>query len=289
MAAPLIGLQAAGLLDISKKLPGMAASIPSAFSSSLLPAASYLHSGLEGDAQRGAVEKLYLKGARYMNLSAGYICGPLATLPGPLLAVWLGRTYPGTTVLMIAFAISVQAHLMTGPGTSLLKGLGRPKEEFRYCVPNILALLIALPLGRLVAGAWTAVGIGVAVAASTVAAAGWFIRHANAVFGIPTARYARLVVLPGVLPYFAGLLFLWPAVALTSGVSRWHGALAIGAIGLAYSALLTLVVDRFVLDRGERLWFRAIAGSKLAEVRGRSCRDRCASAEMLATSEVQRP
>jgi O-antigen/teichoic acid export membrane protein len=214
------------------------------------------------------VEKLYLKGARYMNLAAGFICGPLAAMPVPLLAVWLGRTYPGTALLMAAFAISVQAHMMTGPGTSLLKGLGHPKEEFHYCLPNIVALLIALPLARLLAGAWAPIGIGLAVAASTIAAAAWFIRHANRAFGIPTARYIRLVVLPGVLPYLAGLLFLWPVVAITSAVSRWHSALALAIIGLAYSALLALVVDRFVLDTGERLWFRAIAAGKFEEMRG---------------------
>jgi len=286
LAVPLIGLQAAGLLDIAKKLPGMAASIPGAFSSSLLPAASYLDNGLDGDVRRAAVEKLYLKGARYMNLAAGFICGPLAAMPGPLLAVWLGRTYSGTALLMAAFAISVQFHMMTGPGTSLLKGLGHPKEEFHYCLPNILALLIALPLARLVAGAWTSVGIGLAVAASTIVAAAWFIRRANRAFGIPPARYVRLVVLPGVLPHVAGLLFLWPAAVITAAVSRLHGALALGGIGLAYSAVLALVVDRLVLDTGERLWFRAIVAAKLAEMRGYVAGRRCAFQQPPAASVV---
>lgn len=269
LAVPLIGLEAAGLLDIAKKLPGMAASIPSAFSSSLLPAASYLHGGLEGELRREAVEKLYLKGARYMNLAAGYICGPLAAMPSPLLAVWLGRTYPGTTWLMLAFAISVQFHLMTGPGTALLKGLGHPKEEFHYCLPNIVALAISVPLARVVVGAWSPLGIGMAVAASTVASAAWFIAHANRRFLIAAAKYVRLVAWPGVLPYCVGLLFSWPATELTAGVSRWRGAVALAFIGLAYSALLAVLVDRFVLDRGERLWFRAIVVSKLEELRGR--------------------
>jgi O-antigen/teichoic acid export membrane protein len=285
LAVPLIGLQAAGLLDIAKKLPGMAAAIPGAFSSSLLPAASFLHSGLKGEAQGAAVKKLYLKGARYMNLAAGFICGPLATLPGPMLAVWLGRAYPGATLLMVVFAISMQTHMMTGPGTSLLKGLGRPKEEFRYCLPNILALLIALPLARLITGAWTSVGIGVAVAASTLIAAVWFIRHANREFGIPAGQYARYVLWPGALPYLAGLLFLWPATVLTAGVSRWRGAVALAFIGFAYSSLLALVIDRFVLDKGERLWFRAIAASKFEQIKGRMAGLRDRATKPLAAEE----
>ncbi|MEO8130376.1 MAG: hypothetical protein ABI822_24970, partial [Bryobacteraceae bacterium] len=76
LAVPLVGLQAAGLLDIGKKLPSMAASIPSAFANSLTPAASYLQGGLEGTEQgREALNKLFLKGARYMNLAAAYFYG----------------------------------------------------------------------------------------------------------------------------------------------------------------------------------------------------------------------
>jgi O-antigen/teichoic acid export membrane protein len=220
-----------------------------------------------------------------MNLAAGFICGLLATIPGPLLAVWLGRSYPGVTLLMVVFAISVQTHMMTGPGTSLLKGLGRPKEEFQYCLPNVLALLIVLPAVRLVAGAWTPTGIGVSVAASTLIAAAWFIRHANREFGIPAARYARYVFLPGALPYLAGLLFLWPATALTTGVGRWRGAAALAFIGLAYSSLLALVIDRFVLDQGERLWFRAIAASKLKEIMGHVRSARARSVQSPAAAE----
>ncbi|HEV3112093.1 MAG TPA: hypothetical protein VGY99_16525 [Candidatus Binataceae bacterium] len=133
IAAPLIGLAAAGLLDIGKKLPAMAASVPSAFVTAFMPAASYLHGGLEGTEEgREAIAKLYLKGARYMNLSAGYICGLLATSPLPILLVWMGKLYPGTALLMVLFSVSTQVHLMTGPGTSLLgPGIRLPVEQPR--------------------------------------------------------------------------------------------------------------------------------------------------------------
>ena len=164
VAVPLIGLQAAGLLDIGKKLPAMAASIPSAFASSFVPAASYLEGGLTGSEEgHEALMKLYLKGARYMNLAAGYVCGLLAAAPLPILDVWLGKRYPQAGFLMVSFAVATQVHLMTGPWTSILKGVGRPREEFWYAIPNILVLLLMLPLSRLVVGEWTAAGISAAV------------------------------------------------------------------------------------------------------------------------------
>ena len=59
VAAPLVGLEATGLLDIAKKLPAMASSIPLAFAASLLPAASYLQGGVDCPE---TVQKMYLKG-----------------------------------------------------------------------------------------------------------------------------------------------------------------------------------------------------------------------------------
>jgi O-antigen/teichoic acid export membrane protein len=264
IAVPLIGLDAAALLDIGKKLPSMAASIPSAFASALVPASSYLQGGLSGQkSEWEAQRKLYLKGARYMNLASGFVCGLLAVLAGPILLVWIGRQYPAAALLMAIFCVSTQVHLMTGPGTSLLKGIGRPKAEFHYCLPNLAILLLAVPVSRLIAGAWTPIGIGAAVAASTVLSAAWFIAYANRALAVSWRDYGLQVVVPGFLPYLLGAMFLWPAHYLVAGSSRWAGAIGLAAIGTVYSAALALTVYRLVLSEGERLWFRALIAIRL--------------------------
>ena len=265
VAAPLVGLQATGLLDIGKKLPSMAASVPSAFASSFVPAASYLHGGLEGNAtQREAIRKLYLKGARYMNLSAAYVCGLLAAIPLPLLDVWMGKRYAGAAYLMVIFSISTQVHLMTGPGTSILKGIGRPREEFFYGIPNILALLIALPLCRLILGEWTALGIGTAVACSTVVSAAYFLWHSNRLLHVSLGQYWKSVIYPGIVPYLIALPLAWPVQFAVEHVNRWKGAGVVAAAGILYSLVLLFVVDRFVWETGERLWFHAILANRLS-------------------------
>lgn len=264
LAAPLIGLEASGLLDIGKKLPGMAASIPNAFTSSLVPAASYLQGALQGTAEsRAPLQKLFLKGARYMNLAAGYFSGFLAVASLPVLTIWLGRHYDGAAVLATMFAVASQIHLMTGPGTSVLKGLGRPKEEFYYCIPNVAALALLVPLSRVVFGGWSAIGIGSAVALSTAISAAFFIRHANRILSLPAAQYWRRVVLPGMVPYCVSLPIAAPLIFATSRMSRWSGAALVIAAGMLYTAILAAVVDRWVLDSGERLWFRAVVRTRL--------------------------
>jgi O-antigen/teichoic acid export membrane protein len=265
IAAPLIGLSAVGLLDISDKLPQMASSIPFAFAGAFLPAASYLNGGLAGTAEdrRKAVVKLYLKGARYMNLASAALAGLLATASGPILAVWMGKVYPGTAFLMSIFAVQQQIHLLTGPGTSILKGIGQPREEFFYSVPNVIVLAAAVPLSRLILGRWSVVGLGSAVVAATILSAIGFIVHANRILDIPWRRYARFVLIPGTVPYVIGLLAAAPAWLLIPHLGRCRGAILIAAIGAVYAVALVWVADRVVLEADERAWFRAIIRQKL--------------------------
>jgi O-antigen/teichoic acid export membrane protein len=271
VAAPLAGLAATGLLDLGNKMPSMAASIPLAFASSFVPAASYLQGGLSGSAeQRDAIRKLYLKGARYMNISTAFICGLLAWMPSPILDTWVGKHYDGAAYLMIIFSISSQVNLMTGPGTSILKGIGLPNEEFYYCLPNVLLLLIALPAARLIQGQWTATGIATAVVACTVISAAYFIRRANRLVDISPGQYWKSVVFPGIVPYLVAAPFAAPAYYALAHGSRWVTAACVAGIGAVYSLVLFWIIDRFVLESGERLWFRAILSSRLGKLRGRA-------------------
>ena len=215
------------------------------------------------------IVKLYLKGARYMNLSSATLAGLLATASGPILAVWMGKVYPGTAFLMSIFAIQQQIHLLTGPGTSILKGIGRPREEFFYSVPNVIALAAAVPLSRLILGRWSVVGLGVAVVAATIGSAIGFLVHANRILEIPWRRYASFVLIPGTVPYLVGAVVSVPAWMLVPQLSRWHGAALIVAIGIVYCAAMVLLADRLILERDERGWFRAVIRQKLTRLTAR--------------------
>ncbi len=280
IAAPLLGLESTALLDIGQKLPTMAATVPNAFASAFLPAASYLHVGLEGSVeQRESVRKLYLKGARYMNLAAGYICAFIATIALPLLDVWMGKRFPGAAYLLVVFAIATQFHLLTGPGTSILRGIGRLRDEFYYLLPNLGLLAILVPLAWVIQGRWTTLGIGTAVPAATVLASLFFVRHSNRVLGVAIGEYVLTVALPGVVPYLLALAFTIPVSYAVNHTTRWMGAAWIVLAGLVYSTLIALVVDRFVWSEGERLWFHAVIRIKL----GRLFRFRGMTAENTAT------
>lgn len=264
IAAPLVGLAGTGLLDIGKKLPSMAGSVPVAFASSFTPAASYLHSGLEGTAQRDTVRRLYLRGARYMNLSAAYFCGLLVAMPAPILDVWMGKHYAGAAYLVVIFSISTQVHLMTGPGTSILKGIGRIKEEFYYALPNVAALLITVPISRIVLGRWTGLGIATAVALSTLVSASYFLFHANRVLEVSTTEYWKAVVMPGIVPYLVAAPFAFPGAYIVAHTGRWFAAAEIAGLGLVYSLALMVVIDLWVWGSAERQWFHTMITSRVS-------------------------
>jgi O-antigen/teichoic acid export membrane protein len=267
IAAPLVGLAGTGLLEIGKKLPSMAGSVPIAFTSSFTPAASYVHGGLESSPeQRDTVRSLYLRGARYMNLASAYFCGLLVAIPGPILAVWMGKHYPGAAYLVVIFSISTQVHLMTGPGTSILRGIGRLNEEFHYALPNVAVLLVAVPVSRLILGRWTALGIATAVAVSTLIAASYFVVHANRILKVSAAEYWKTVIGPGLVPYLVGAPFILPAAYAVAHTGRWASAAWIAVMGLVYSAILAAVIDTLVWSSWEREWFHGMISARLAKL-----------------------
>ena len=265
IAAPLVGLAGTGLLDIGKKLPAMAGSVPLAFASSFTPAASYLHGGLAGSPeQRETVRRLYLRGARYMNLSSAYFCGLLVAMPGPILDVWMGKHYAGAAYLVVIFSISTQVHLMTGPGTSILRGIGRQYEEFHYALPNVAALLVTVPISRFLLGRWTGLGIATAVALSTLISATYFVVHANRKLQVSAIEYGKAVLLPGLVPYAVAAPFAIAGFYVVAHTSRWAAAGWIAGLGALYSIALLLVIDRWVWGGQERQWFHAMAWNKVS-------------------------
>ena len=204
IATPLCGLAAAGLLDISTRLPYMAISVPSSFVGAALPSISDLQGrDGSGELKHDLVRHVYLTCTRYMNAISGSLLGFIAVVAIPVLGFWLKQVPLGSPLIMIAFAIACQFHLMTGPGTSMVKGIGKPRMEFHYSLANIAALFVTVPLSRLFFGSWSATSVGVGVAAATMISAVYFISVANRTLQIGGSNFLRHSVLPGVLPYVA--------------------------------------------------------------------------------------
>jgi O-antigen/teichoic acid export membrane protein len=271
-ALTLINASAAGLLDVAKKWPTSVSSVPTAFFAALLPAASHVDAASDRSTWLKNLQTLYLNGARYSNLCTAAFASAMAFWSVPIMHVWLGPTLPMRDTLIplfVIFSISMQFHMLTGPGTSIFRGMGRVYEEFNYSIPNILLLAITVPLAHWIQGRWTPIGIGVAVSVATAGSACVLMGRVLFVLDLKLARFLRVVVLPGFACYAVAGLLAWPAAALVAALNRWQGAGVLLAVGVLYMAGLIAVVHRWVLTDEEKQKGYALVSRSLGGFRSR--------------------
>ncbi len=255
LALLLVNVSAAGLMDFAKKWPQSFSSIPMAFFAAFLPAASHLEASSDAGTKQKNLSDFYLRGARYSNLCTAYFCSMMALWTYPILHVWLGAKMPMPgvlTMLFFAFSVSMQFHMLTGPGTSILRGMGMVWEEFYYSVPNLIFLAVTVPLSYLYFEAWTTLGIGVAVAAATICSACVLMVRVIFVLRVSAGAYVKQVLLPGCVPYASAALLAWPVWWTTVRLGRWTGAGVVLAAGALHGAIMMALLYGSALNAQEK-------------------------------------
>ncbi len=142
LAGVLIGAPAAALFDLGNKLPSTATSIPSAVSSVALPAAARSQGAHE-------TRELYLSSTRLTGIITALPMPFLAVLAIPLCQFWLG-TRPeilAVASIMTPLALSCHLHILTGPGSSIFRGIGQAGNEFIYHALRVFFLSIFVGIG----------------------------------------------------------------------------------------------------------------------------------------------
>uniref|UniRef100_E6QMG7 Uncharacterized protein n=1 Tax=mine drainage metagenome TaxID=410659 RepID=E6QMG7_9ZZZZ len=269
LALLLVNVSAAGLMDLAKKWPQSLSSVPTAFFAAFLPAASHLDASSDEESKVRNLGGFYLRGARYSNLCTAFFCAMMAMWSYPIMHVWLGIKLPMPGVLVplfVAFSISMQFHMLTGPGTSILRGIGKVWEEFYYSVPNILFLAVTVPLSYLYLHAWTTLGIGIAVAVATVCSACVLMTRVLFALHVSLADFLRLVIAPGLVPYLASALLAWPVWWSVMKINRWSGMAVLMVAGLLYSGMIAGLLGTLFLRDDEKAQLRKL----LLRLKGRS-------------------
>jgi O-antigen/teichoic acid export membrane protein len=263
----VIGDAAAGLLDVAKKWPTSFSTVPMAFFAALLPAASHVDAASNKSERMHNLRNLYLSSSRYANLCTSAFVALFSFFAGPVLHVWLGAQFPvhqRVIALFVVFNLAMQFHMLTGPGTSMFRGMGRVYEEFTYSIPNLILLGIMLPAARWIEGRWTPYGIGVAVALATAGSACVLMGRVLSVLHLPFTRFLRVVIVPGLAPYAIAAALAWPVTQLVAMVNRWQGACILLITGILYAASGLAVLNRWVLTDAEKQkeigWYRRSLG-----------------------------
>ena len=278
-ALGLIGAAAAGLLDVAKKWPVALSTVPMAFFWALLPAAAHVDASSSDSDRLRNLRGMYLSSSRYANLCTSAFVAAIALWAAPILHVWLGPQLPmgqGLIALFVVFSLATQFHMLTGPGTSMFRGMGRVYEEFTYSIPNLLLLGITLPASRWIEGRWTPFGIGVAVAVATAVSACVLMGRVLFVLHLGLAQFVRVVIVPGLAPYAIAGLLAWPVVELVALMNRWQGAGILFSAGILYLAAVMAVLEPLGVDRcGKETGNRMVPpGPGSASRQGGNCMNR---------------
>jgi O-antigen/teichoic acid export membrane protein len=255
IAGIFVGVQATGLFDIGEKLPVMGSQLASSMNSIFMPALSHMNTLT----WKEEVVKLYLKGARYMNMMSGTLLGFMASFAGPLLLLWMGaadKLKPAVPLLAI-FCIPYQTHILTGPGSAYHRGVGHPGRELVYPLTQLLLVGIFVSLGFAVFGKTTIV-IAVSVALAMVLSGLVYMAYSNRIMQVPQWAFWKEAFLPGVIPYLfayatarlSAPLFVW------AGINRLKLGAVIGLSGALYLSAVFAVLFLFFCPWGEREYLK---------------------------------
>lgn len=251
IAGLFINVQAVGLFDIAQKFPVMATSIPSSINAAYLPAVTEMHAhGRDAEFAR-----LYLAGARQINLLTAFIMGFLAAFAAPLLTAWLGPNpdFAKAPFILACFTLPFQLNVVTGAASNVFRGIAQPVHELLYPISQLILVVVLVGGGFLLFGV-SVVVIALAVALAMILSTLIYFVYTNRFLSVSQGRFLSRVLLPGLVPYFTGFalaLGFGPWMA-NSGQARLDSVLVVLVAGLCYLALQAGILWWLQLDDEEK-------------------------------------
>lgn len=158
--------------------------------------------------------------------------GPLLAFYGlcyPLVLAWLGTSYSSTALIVCLLGAAYAVNFVTGAGSAVANGAGRPQLERNYTLVALFANIgLSIVLGFMF-GPW---GVIAATVVSLVVASMWFLFLVDDWLELETAwtlrrlRDARAGLLAG-----AAISIAVPSLVAVSGVEQRLVFLALGSAG----------------------------------------------------------
>jgi O-antigen/teichoic acid export membrane protein len=185
----MLSLSAVGDFELGYRVVVALWSVPWWLLPPLLPAAAHLDA--VGDRER--IVRLYRRASRYVLAAAFPIAAGVVTLAPALYDAWLGPGHANAARAATALAAMLGVNILTGVGTAIARGIGRPGFEARYQIAAILlhlaGSLLLIPRFGFTGGLW-------ALFVSTSVASLYFVWSFHRFLGESLARFAREVVAP---------------------------------------------------------------------------------------------
>ncbi|WP_080894019.1 lipopolysaccharide biosynthesis protein [Ralstonia solanacearum] len=254
LAGTLIGPAAAAVLDLAGKLPATGASLASSVSLVALPAASRQNALGAKD----GLLNLYAEAVRATALLAALILPPLACLAPLVIAAWLGERADAASLATILswVALGTHLHILTGPASSIFRGLGKVGNEYIYHGLRLAGIAIAV--GFLLLGtpqrAPQPGALAVALGLGGLGAAALYLVVSHRQLRGGLTGFGRLYLLPFLLPYAvgAGTMLLADRWPLTTHAGRAEALAHLLLAALLYLFAAGALAWHLVLSPAER-------------------------------------
>jgi O-antigen/teichoic acid export membrane protein len=230
--AKFLHLEAVGFYEAARKLPNIGMTLPSAVAGSMIPAAAHL----QGTNQKAQINNAVLLGTRYLMILSSIPYAALIYFAPLIIETWLGKEFAEIVPVMQILALGTFINLLSGVGTSCLRGTGDTQWETKYMGVSLILLLITAPFALHMFGL---VGVASAYCFSQIVGTIYFMVLSNRLFEIARIQFVHRILFPVAVIFLSGVpLFLACHFGFDlSHLSRWEGG------GL----LLTLISVQVVL------------------------------------------
>jgi O-antigen/teichoic acid export membrane protein len=239
----MVGLADVGQFELGSRVAFSVWSVPALLLPPLLPAIAHLDA--MGD--RASITRLYRRATRYVLSVALPLAAGLVVLSPALYRAWLGPGQEQAALAAGALGVALAVNILTGVGSAIVRGVGRPGIEAEYFV---LATVLHVPLSLWLIPRYGFSGGLVALVASCVVGSLWFVARFHRYFNEPLLPFLAQVVLPpAVVAAIAGAVAGWVGGQLEHvwpGASRAHAILVFGGGGLV---LVSLALGLLLLVR----------------------------------------
>ena len=187
-----LGLSFVTFYDLGQKAANAVRTLPMLLLTALVPAVSEL----EANNDRERLIRLYHRGSKYISLMVFPLIFFSIIVARELFNLWVGEGFNlavlGFQILVIGYGINV----LTGMGTSMVRGIGKPEYETRYAV---LTLVMQLALSIILVQTIGFKGVLVSVLITAVTAAFYFLMTFHKMLGESFKELARRAYLTPLL------------------------------------------------------------------------------------------
>jgi O-antigen/teichoic acid export membrane protein len=157
-----ISIASVTFYDLGSKVTSYVRIIPLILQTAIVPAASEIEAGRD----RNLLWKLYIRGSKYLILIGTPIIVFVAGNAALAMLAWMGPGYDKSAMVIQVLAIGYFMNFITGMGSAIALGMGRPEIEMKYGVfialSNILlSTLLILKFGLIGAALGTTISLSV--------------------------------------------------------------------------------------------------------------------------------